>query len=165
MDIVDELKARARVLHREAPSSPEALARVRAVPGQSDLEAAALKRRHCLSAVAHELGFDGWSHLTKVLDGRPTESWGTLLHRDTGGAHFNIWSASYDEARAIRAEHGGYLLAWKHQFLVVDRHYVETVGLDPDDPDWDRMGRDWVRPDDLAARRRLYEKLIRARIG
>jgi hypothetical protein len=164
MDIIEELKARARVLHRRALSSePEALARVHTLPGLAGTPASEIKRRHCLAVVARELGFDGWSHLKAVLDGAPCESFGTLLNDNHCGAHWNIWSASYEEARTIRAEHGGYLLAWRHQFLIVDRYYVETLGLDPDDPDWEKIGRDWVRPDDPGARRRLYEKLIRSR--
>jgi len=41
-----------------------------------------------------------------------------------------------------------------------DRHYIETIGLDPEDPDWDFIGRDWARPAEPAARQRLYGKLL-----
>ena len=45
--------------------------------------------------------------------------------------------------------------------MIVDRYFIETLGLDPEDPDWEAIGRDWVRPASLKARERLYAKLIR----
>jgi hypothetical protein len=125
--------------------------------------AAHVQRRHALAVAALQLGFRSWNHLLAVLGGEPPTAaedqgdLGTLLH--TGG-HTNIWSAHYDEAREIRGAHGGYLLGYKRQFLIVDRFYIETLGLDPDDPDWEAIGRDWIRPVDPAARARLYRKLV-----
>ncbi len=34
------------------------------------------------------------------------------------------------------------------------------LGVDPDDPDWERIGYDWLRPLDEAARGRLERTLI-----
>lgn len=168
--LIDELKSRARVLHRQAhDQKPDALARLRAVPELRTLDddalAAAVKRRHGLSAQARELGFAGWAHLKAVLEGDgDVTDFGTLLYPKGADAHWNIWSASYDEARKIRQEHGGYLLAYKKHFFIVDRHFIETLGLDPEDPDWERIGRDWARPADPEARGRLYARLIRQRL-
>lgn len=147
-DLLDELKARASALHQQAKDGDEV------VPLQ-----------HCLSVVARELGFSGWPHLTAVLSGQELEDFGALMYPPRCSAHFNIWSASYDEAQGIRAEHGGWLLPYKHQFLIVDRHFIDTLGLDPDDPAWDEMGRDWVRPVNVDARARLCEQLVRARLA
>ena len=47
----------------------------------------------------------------------------------------------------------------------MDEHFIRTMGLDPDDPDWEKIGRDWVRPMDMSARRRLYGKLIALELG
>lgn len=157
--ILEDLKAQARILHRRATAGDAAaLARL----GNTDEP---IKRRHCLSALARELGFDGWPHAVAVLSGRPTDDFGTLLYPPEGSGHSNIWCATYDEAHDIRAEHGGYLLAYKHQFFIVDRYFIETLGLDPDDPDWERIGRDWVQPLEPEARGRLYARLVRARQG
>ena len=41
--------------------------------------------------------------------------------------------------------------------------FIDTLGVDPDDPDWELIGRDWVRPRRTDARARLYGKLIRRR--
>ena len=169
-DIVDALKAHARILHRRAQSNePGALARLRKLKELRPLDDASLcshvKRRHCLAVVAHDLGFESWTHATQVLRGENTSDFGKLLYGPRCGAHFNIWCATYEEGRTIRAQHGGFLLAYRRQCLVVDEHYVRTLGLDPDDPDWRRMGRDWLKPNDPEARGRLYGKLIEASLG
>ena len=68
-----------------------------------------------------------------------------------------------EEAKAIREQHGGYLLAYRRHFFIADRYFIETLGLDPDDPDWQLIERDWVKPRRADARERLYGKLIRRR--
>ena len=158
MKIIEDLKHRARRLQRSARAGePEALARLRALPELRDDPAIGetVRRRHCLKVVARELGFDSWAHLAHGAEG-DCRDFGVFLY-PSDSPFWNIWSASYEEARAIRSEHGGYLLAYRHQFLVVDRYFVEHLGLDPDDPDWERIGRDFVRPKDLEARGRLFE--------
>ena len=164
-----QAKQAARRLHREAREGrPEALARLRKTPSLRPLDGpellAALKRRHCLSAIALRLGFQGWSHLTAVLSGREQEDFGTLLY-PRSASYWNIWCAHYDEACRIRQEHGGFLLPYQRQFLVADRYLIEALGLDPDDTDWQRIERDWVRPADPEARRRLYDRAIRFRLS
>ena len=163
--VLDDLKAQARILHRRVETrQPAAIARLRALPELRVIDAAelpaAIQRRHCLAVIARELGFDGWPHAVAVLAGRPVEDFGTLLYPPDGSKHWNIWLASYEEARKIRQQNNGYLLAYKRQFLVTDRFFVATLGLDPDDPDWERIGRDWVRPAVPEARGRLYARLI-----
>lgn len=158
MTIIEDLKHRARQLHRAAQAGePDAVARMRALPelkNEPSLETA-VRRRHCLTVVARELGFESWAHLAHVAEGG-CRDFGTFLY-PPGAPYWNIWSASYEEARDIRREHGGYLLPYKEQFIIVDRHFVEALGLDPDDPDWERIGRDFVRPADTDARARLFE--------
>ena len=178
MEPVENVKHRARLLQKRAnESDPEALATLRTLPelrALSDTElSAAAQRRHCLAALAKQLGFRGWPHAKAVLGGealrRPDEDapgtpdLGTLLHRDLGGAYWNIWSASYAEASRIRAEHGGFLLAYRKQFLVVEDHYLAALGLDPGDADWERIGRDWPAPRDREAWSRLTARAVQAR--
>jgi hypothetical protein len=162
---LSDLKSHARVLHKRALArEPSALQRLRVLPewarAADELVLAGLQRRHCLAAVARQLGFQHWQHARAVLLGSEQEDFGTLLYPTTCHGHWNIWSASYAEAREIRAAHGGYLLTYKRQFLIVDQHYVESMGLDPNDADWARIERDWARPADLAARGRLYRQLV-----
>ena len=170
IDLVEDLKQRARVLHNAARAGePAALARVRALPELRVHDDAALPglvlRRHCLGALALALGFSGWPHAKAVLSGDDLDDLGTLMHRESGGAYWNIWSASYDEASAIRKDHGGYLLGYRRQFLIVESYFIESIGLDPDDPDWSQIGRDWPRPTDRAAWTRLTARAIDARLA
>jgi hypothetical protein len=62
----------------------------------------------------------------------------------------------------MRKSGGGYLLAYRNQYFVVDRYYIESLGLDPNDRDWEALGFDWVHPRNVAARTRLYAKLVAA---
>ena len=166
---IDQLKAQARCLQRAVEAhEPAAVQRVRRHPELAALEGPALveqvQRRHCLHLVARDHGFRDWPHARAVLLApMQVEDFGSLLYPDGASAHWNIWSASYDEARQIRSDHGGFLLAYRHQFLIVDAHFIDTLGLSPEDPDWTAIERDWVRPRDPDARARLYAKLIRAR--
>jgi len=164
-DLVEHLKAHARVLHRRVIElDPAAIVRVRALRELKPLEPSAIgaevQRRHCLATLASELGFSSWTHLLAVLERGESEDLGTLLCPASCTGHWNIWSAQYDEAREIRREHGGYLLGYKRQFLIVDRFYIESMGLHPDDPNWDAIGRDWIQPAEPAARTRLYRQLV-----
>jgi hypothetical protein len=164
-DIVQALKTRARILQKESRNNDEAaLARLKKHSNFKNLNSSEivnlLKRRHCLSVVAIEAGFEGWSQAAQIFGGRNPGSFGTALYPKGCWAHSNIWSASYEEAKQIREEHGGFLLAYKNQFLIVEDEYIRTMGLDPDDPDFHLMGRDWISPKDWQARTRLYGKLI-----
>ena len=164
--LVEILRSHARILQREAGAgSPVARARLRALDGLRDFDDATLvatvQRRHALAAIARELGFSGWPHAAAVLGGERNDDFGTLLYPAGGAAHSNLWSADYQEARELREQVDGFLLAYQRHYFVVDRHFLGTLGLDPGDPDWERIGRDWVRPRDPAARARLYARLIR----
>lgn len=169
VDTVSALKARARLLHRNAAfGKAEAVSRVRLLPELRKLDPAeiplVIKRRHCLAVLARELGFAGWPHALAVLRGRESGDFGELLYSASNAPTLNIWSASHAEAREIRAEHGGYLLAYRRHYLIVDGAYIRALGLEADDPDWARIGWDWVRPKDPEARERLYRKLIDGRL-
>jgi hypothetical protein len=82
------------------------------------------------------------------------------MYVETMGVFLNRWLPSYDAARAARDESGGFLLPYRHQFFVADAGAIRELGLDPYDPDWARIGWDWVQPRDTAAWGRL--KLQRA---
>jgi len=168
-DVLSDLKSRARILHRQVrDGDPRAISRIQRLPDLTshapDQLQVEVKRRHCLAVLARELGFDGWPHVASVADGESAASFGTMLYPGGASAFWNIWCATYEEAASIREEHGGYLLGYKHQYFIVDRHFIEMLGLDPDDPDWEPTGRDWVHPRSRAARDRLWERLIAARL-
>lgn len=72
------------------------------------------------------------------------------------------WFTSYEAALSSLGSEGGYLLPYKGQFFVTSGEGIRELGLDPDDPDWARIGWDWVRPKDREAWERLRGKRERA---
>lgn len=70
----------------------------------------------------------------------------------------NRWFSNYEDARRSLDGEGGFLLPYKKHFFVCEADVVQAMGLDPDDPDWERIGRDGAKPSDLDAYQRLREK-------
>ncbi|MEM9194270.1 MAG: hypothetical protein AAGF12_34155 [Myxococcota bacterium] len=167
--LINDVKHRARILHRAARAGDEsALKRLGATSELRTLSAeeisANVQRRHALAVIAEGMGFSGWPHAKAVLSGDRVADYGELMHIDTGGSICNIWSAAYSEAKQIREEHGGYLLGYRRHFFVAEAPYIEALGLRPDDPDWGRIGRDWVRPSDRIPWQRLTQRAMDVRL-
>lgn len=72
----------------------------------------------------------------------------------------NRWFTDYDEARASLDQDGGFLLPYKDQYMITEAGGIRELGLDPDDPDWEKIGRDWVKPNDTEAWERLRIKRL-----
>ena len=168
-DPTKELRVRAERLQRDlARPGVSTLKRLRRLPeyrraGDDTLVAAAqtIQRKHCLAIVAREAGFSSWEHALRVIRSDETESdYGDLLYRNEWSAFLNHWFARYEDALHLRQTNGGYLLAYRRQYLVVAREYISTLGLDPDHGDWRAIGWNWPRPNDAAARQRLYAELL-----
>ena len=83
---------------------------------------------------------------------------GTQMYVASMDAIVNRWFTSYEDARASLQSEGGYLFPYKTQYFVTLREGVRELGLDPDDPDWARIGFDWARPADPDAWGRLKMK-------
>ena len=73
-------------------------------------------------------------------------------------AVLNRWFTSYEDARASLQSQGGFLFPHGGHFFVTLPEGVRELGLDPDDPDWERIGWDWARPRDTDAWARLRSK-------
>jgi hypothetical protein len=73
-------------------------------------------------------------------------------------AVLNRWFTNYEQARASLEQESGYLLPYSTQFFVTTSEGIRELGLDPHDPDWEKIGWDWVRPKDQEAWLRLMEK-------
>jgi hypothetical protein len=70
----------------------------------------------------------------------------------------NQWYANYEEARQSLGRHGGFLLPYQKHFFICQPDVIAALGLDPNDPDWDKIGHDCAHPLDAAAFERLREK-------
>ena len=120
-----------------------------------------VRLKHALAVIAEEHGHASWTAFKAAVDSRVATSTpddGPPMYERGLGGLLNRWFASYSEARASLADHGGYLLPYGEQFFVCESEGVRILGLDPDDPDWERIGRDWVRPQDADAWRRLCHR-------
>jgi hypothetical protein len=68
------------------------------------------------------------------------------------------WYSDYAQARAHLEAQGGFLLPYRSYCFVACAEAIRELGLDPQDPDWARIGWDWLRPADRAAWERLRTK-------
>lgn len=76
---------------------------------------------------------------------------GSEMYADAMSVFLNHWFTAYEDARTHREAEGGYLFPFRNQFFVTAATAVAELGLDPHDPNWERIGWDWVRPRDQAA--------------
>jgi hypothetical protein len=79
--------------------------------------------------------------------------------------YLNLWFARYEEARKSPGSDGGFLLPYKHHFFVCEPGVIRALGLDPDDPDWEKVGWDCAQPLDMDAYGRLRAKRLNAMRG
>ncbi|MDX1983046.1 MAG: hypothetical protein SFV51_22435 [Bryobacteraceae bacterium] len=157
---LQEYRIRASRLLKDLESGdPAAAARLRHAPewaGQSIEQIlavrASIRRKHALRAIAFEAGFSGWTELKQRLENAFDPA---ALFDRAGGAFLNRWFRTYEEARASLDRDGGFLFPYHKHFVVCEGGFLEASGIDPGDPDWERIGRDWVKPADTEARRRL----------
>lgn len=83
---------------------------------------------------------------------------GPVMYVGSMDVYLNLWFPDYETAREMRARDGGFLFPYRHHFFVAAEGAVRELGLDPRDPDWERIGWDWVRPADREAWDRLRLK-------
>jgi len=84
------------------------------------------------------------------------------MYVPTMDAFINRWFARYEDARKSLETEGGFLFPFNDQFFVTESEALRELGMDPGDPDWERIGHDWVRPLDAEAMQRLLEKRLSA---
>ena len=124
-----------------------------------------VQRKHALAVVAREGGFQDWLDLRASVDDSPDETGfdTTKLFPPRNAVLLNHWFARYEEARQVLDENPTrYLFPYRHQYVLCEAGLLENLGVDAADPDWDRIGRDWVKPRDMEARSRLAVRLRRA---
>jgi hypothetical protein len=121
-----------------------------------------LQRKHALAVVAREAGFNGWPELKAATPPADIGFDATRLFQKTA-TFLNLWYRTYSEAREVlTADPKRYLFPYRHQFVVCEGQLLEDQGIDTADPDWERIGRDWVKPLDARAHARLAVRLRRA---
>lgn len=159
--IIKFLKEEARLLQKRAVAQePNALRRLQAGSPAVAL-GADTQRKHALATIAREIGFPNWQSIVACFEGREGATFEAFLHPKRCHVYWNIWLASYEEAKQVRQEHGGYLLSYGKQFIVVDADYVTSLGIDPFDARWDQIDRDWHAPAVYASRDSLAFDIVK----
>ncbi|OOG47404.1 hypothetical protein [Polaromonas sp. A23] len=131
--LLDELKTRARLRLNAAR--------------REDADSDGIRLRHCLNQVAREVGFAHWEHARAVLGGLATreDDMGTFWHAPRTGILLNLWLARYEQARAaLEADPAAFLLPYRRQFMVVQGHFIEALGVDANHPAWAETAHDLV---------------------
>ncbi len=94
-----------------------------------------VKLKHCLSLISLQLGFDSWQQAQNVLSGNSNledhPNMGTFFYNNKCGALINEWFASYMEAetRLQSQPTKKFILPYKRQFILVERHFLEALNL------------------------------------
>ena len=84
----------------------------------------------------------------------------TMMYVPSMDVFVNRWFRTYEEAQASLKAEGGFLFPYKHQFFVTESEAIRELGLDPADPDWQKIGWDWAHPHDKEAWDRLVVKRL-----
>lgn len=163
-DIITYLKTEARLLQKHADAGEQgAVLRLQAsVPAV--MIGREIQRKHALATIAREVGFRTWKAVVDCFSDGEAGDFGAFLHPKRCHIYWNIWLAHYEEAKKVRADHGGYLLSYAHQFLIVEDDFIRSLGVDPLDPRWEAIGRDWHEPGDLSARAGLALMIAKAHL-
>jgi hypothetical protein len=178
---LDQCRAQARRLLKQLRSHPaadsssaaERFRQLRSFSSRSTEDLARDRERvllkNALAVIAHEHGYPSWNALKADLEGVALAARGegeTSFREDEsiswyprgGDVFLNRWFSRYEEARQSLDEEGGFLLPYRHHFFVCRPEAIRAMGLDPEDPDWRRIGWDAARRSDRSAYQRLREK-------
>lgn len=122
-----------------------------------------IRLKDALAVIAEEYGHRSWTLLKKKLEYREKKKNpdNSFLYPPRCRGFFNNWYRNYSEAKSKLEEYGGFLLSYGEDFFIADKNYIEALGLDPNDSDWEKIGWNWVEPKEPIARERLRQKLVK----
>lgn len=106
--------------------------------------------------IAKTAGYPNWK---KMKDDYEMSD---ILNPPHWSALWKIWFGNKSEALDCLKNTTGYLVPYHHQFFVCDADYIRSLGLSEDDPDLQRVGRDWSSPRDQVAWISLLGKIMRS---
>ena len=120
-----------------------------------------MARKHALAAVAAEAGFESWPALKgSYAAPAPVHFDTTQLFQPATRGFLNRWFARYEQARSVlEVDPGCFLFPYRSQYFICEANFLESLGVNPRDPDWQRIGHDWAQPADRRAWARLCVKL------
>lgn len=159
-----ELKIQAAILLKQCRSNDpaslkQAASRFRQLPAfaecaLAEIFAKPVQLKQALAVIAVENGFDSWRALKAQREALAADPFAQAM----GGGFLHHWFAHYAEARVYHQQEGGFLLPYRNHIFIAQSAYIMHLGLDPDDPAWQAMGYDWVRPASQAAWQQLQAR-------
>lgn len=169
---VSELRVRARrllkALRSDSADAAARFGRLRTLADKTEAQILEgrdrIRLKHALAVVAAENGYASWR---AAKDAAEAKTWQVDRERVRPGREMyeagmdvllNRWFASYGDARASLGGRPGFLLPFDRQFFICEEEGILLLGIDPGDPDWERIGWDWVEPADREAWTRLKKK-------
>jgi len=169
---LSECKVRASLLLKsllsdDATRATRAAERLRSLPVFAPRTPGALlankeqvRLKHALEVIAREQGHASWKELKDARESTPPRFSPEAFFARQGSAWLNRWFSTYAEARASLLAEGGVLFPFREQFFICEPGFLRALGVDLADPDWERVGFNWMEPADPAARARVEQKLI-----
>ena len=156
---VRELDSRARHLSKGIEARDGAcLARIRAkIPSLVEAGFEDVGYEHAKTTVAREAGFKTWPMAIDVLEARlaPGDDYGDFWYSIATDVMLNHWCSNYEEALTVHENQGGFLIPYRRHFAVVQKGYIEILGMDAGDPAWQDVHYNVVVPRDPIAYRHL----------
>jgi hypothetical protein len=154
-----ELQSRAKRLYEGIEvRDAHCLERIHAqVPRLANADFCEINVEHAQMTVAREAGFKTWQIATDVLEARlvPGDDFGDFWYSTATDVMLSHWCRNYQEALSVHEQEGGFLIPYRRHFAVVEKAYIEILGMDADDPDWQTVGHDVAQPRDKMGYRRL----------
>lgn len=185
---IEELKIRAKKLLKTSPVPTDLLKLTRSASRspstptaehptltQDMIQHNAVQLKHCQRYIARQFGFADWEHARRVLSCESYfadhASQGQRQHRQGYGAFWytshctrflNHWCKDYAEAQKVHQRQGGYLLPYNRQFMVVQRDFIQGLGLDADDPIWQRIDYNWCEGNQSVRQQLAFQRIMAA---
>ena len=142
--VVDEFKTQARITLKyfnknSIPAELQSLLKreFTNVPSQ-------WKLKDCLQLIAKWHGFENWQHAVEIFSSKEASDFGTFWSRRRCGGFLNHWFVTMAEAKDHQSAHGGYIIGFRNQFIVVEKEYVEVLGTEPQSKLWPIIDYDAV---------------------
>lgn len=135
---IESLKIRAKLLQKSKKKSGKEI-----------------QLKDALQIVAKAKGFDSWRELNAKFE--ETD----LFNPAHWSAQWKVWYSTLDEARTNLKE-AEFLLPYHKQFFICDVHYIQALGISPEDGDLKAIGNDWTIPQNENAWERVVQKIREA---
>lgn len=113
-----------------------------------------IKLKHIYQVLAIEHGFENWASMRNYIIEQD------MLYRKHGIAFIHSWFNNYLDAFQYFQKYGGYLLQFWQDYIVCGKEYLQVLGLDTFQSEWEKIGYNWVMPAHKEAYKRLYQAAL-----